>query len=211
MGARGGQKPLVAEHLAFVDIEHMHGMLIVEFVERAHVRVSGFVPPLFLEECPVAQAKGLVHLVSITSLIVRGDDLYHRQSPDRALWAAPDASAPSPLPSFIMIGRCQSRGGVPSTGFRSILSFACYRSDFTGLYQRGARSQSMTPAYATCCRRPSFAVSTKRFYSQRQSFLGRKDTLAKSCGFPERSRWHCHGGSGLWSPWRFGSQGDDEN
>jgi predicted metal-binding protein len=22
---------------------------------------------------------------------------------------------------------------------------------------------------------------------------------------------HCHGGSGLRSPWRFGSQGDDEN
>jgi len=36
MGARGGQKPWsVAEHLAFVDIEHMHGMLSSEFVERA--------------------------------------------------------------------------------------------------------------------------------------------------------------------------------
>jgi hypothetical protein len=54
MGARGGQQPLVTEHLAFVDIEHMHGMLIVEFVERARVRVSGTIPPLFLEECPVA-------------------------------------------------------------------------------------------------------------------------------------------------------------
>ena len=40
-GDRCGQQPLVAEHPAFFDIEHMHGMLIVEFVEHTRILVSG--------------------------------------------------------------------------------------------------------------------------------------------------------------------------
>jgi hypothetical protein len=40
MRASGGKQALVAKHLAMLDVEHMHRMLVVELIDLAPIRLG---------------------------------------------------------------------------------------------------------------------------------------------------------------------------
>src|SRR5450759_1653139 len=77
MRTRRGEHPLIAKHLSTLNAEHMHGMLVVELVDLAPVRLGESLPALLLDEDAMAQPIGLIHRVKIMMFVFGGYDMNH--------------------------------------------------------------------------------------------------------------------------------------
>jgi hypothetical protein len=77
MRASCRQHPLIAKHLAVLDVEHMHGMLIIELIDLAPVRFGESTPTPLLDEDPMAQTIGLLHFVAIMMFVFGGHYVNH--------------------------------------------------------------------------------------------------------------------------------------
>src|SRR6202043_2326691 len=69
MRASRGKQALVAKHLAMLDVEHMHRMLVVELIDLAPIRLGEIVPAHFLDKRLMPQAVGLLRLGAIMIVV----------------------------------------------------------------------------------------------------------------------------------------------